>query len=439
MTRKAETILRSRRVALPGGERPAAVGFRDGIITSIQAYETTGEDLGDLVILPGLIDPHVHVNEPGRTDWEGFSSATRAAAAGGITLIADMPLNSSPVTTTAAALDTKRHATAGQLAIDVAFHGGLVQGNAGQIPALVKAGVPAVKAFLCHSGLDEFPNAKPEDLRLALKHLAALHVPLLAHAELVHEMPAMSNPRRYADYLASRPRSFESNAIALLIELCRESGAAVHIVHLADAHSLPMLKAARHEALPITVETCPHYLFFDPAEIAEGATQYKCAPPIREDREQLMQALFDGDIDMVASDHSPCLPAMKRSDGRFDLAWGGISSLQLGLPIVLTAGGDRVTPSHAARWMSDAPAKLLGVDHQRGSIEVGKRADFAVIDWKRTWTVDANKLQHRHAITPYDGRTLRGVVRRTYLAGERVYQDGRFAAAALGTMVKRHD
>lgn len=438
MNRKAETILRSRRVALPGGERPAAVGFREGVITSIHAYETTGEDLGDLVILPGLIDPHVHVNEPGRTEWEGFATATRAAAAGGFTLIADMPLNSSPVTTTLAALETKRHAAAGQLAIDVAFHGGLVQGNAAQIPALVKAGVTAIKAFLCHSGLDEFPNAKPSDLRPALRHLAALHVPLLAHAELVHDMPAMRNPRCYADYLASRPRSFESDAIALLIELCRETRAAVHIVHLADAHSLALLKSARHEGLPLTVETCPHYLFFDPSEIADGATQYKCAPPIREDRGQLMQALFDGDIDMIASDHSPCLPAMKRSDGRFDLAWGGISSLQLGFSIVLAAGGDRVTPTHLSRWMSQVPARLLGVDHQRGSIEVGKRADFAVVDWEKTGIVDARKLQHRHAITPYDGRSLRGVVRRTYLAGECVYEDGRFAAATSGTIVTRH-
>lgn len=438
MNRKAETILRSRRAVLHGGERPASIGFRDGIITSIQDYESAGEDLGDLVILPGLIDPHVHVNEPGRTEWEGFATATRAAAAGGITLIADMPLNSSPVTTTVAALDAKRRAAAGQLTIDVAFHGGLVQGNGAEIPALVEAGVTAIKAFLCHSGLDEFPNAERADLRLALNQLAALNVPLLAHAELVHEVPAMKNPRCYADYLASRPRSFESDAIALLIALCRESGAAVHIVHLADALSLTMLKAARREGLPVTVETCPHYLLFDPAEIPDGATRYKCAPPIREDRERLIQALLDGDIDMIASDHSPCLPEMKRSDGRFDLAWGGISSLQLGLSIVLAAGGARVTPSHVARWMSESPARLLGVDHQRGTIEVGKRADLTVVDWQQQWRVHAKSLQHRHAITPYDGRTLRGVVHRTYLAGECVYQDGQFAATISGTMVNRH-
>ena len=438
MSGKAEVILRSRRVVLPEGERPAAVGFCDGVITSISPYGTKGEDLGDRVILPGLIDPHVHVNEPGRTEWEGFTTATRAAAAGGITLIADMPLNSSPVTTTAATLRTKRAAAAGKLTIDVAFHGGLVQDNLADISALLDAGAVGVKAFLCHSGLDDFPNARPSDLRQAMWLLAARNVPLLAHAELAHDMPAMSNPRRYADYLATRPRSFERDAIVLLIDLCRQTGAMVHIVHLADAGSLPLLAQARLEGLPITVETCPHYLYFDPAQIPDGATQYKCAPPIREDREALMTALLHGEIDLVASDHSPCLPQMKQTDGRFDLAWGGISSLELGLSILIAAGGGRVQPSHVARWMSQAPARLLGVDATRGSIEVGKRADFAIVEWERTWTVDAAALHQRHTITPYAGKTLRGMVERTILAGESVFHHGTFAANPRGKMVTRH-
>ncbi|MBI1371116.1 MAG: allantoinase AllB [Planctomycetes bacterium] len=426
----------STRVVLPGGERPATIHIRDGLIDSVApGVDSAAESLGDRVILPGLIDPHVHINEPGRTEWEGFVTATRAAAAAGITLVADMPLNSSPVTTTPGNLAAKISASNGKLAIDVAFHAGLVPGNVGELPALLDAGVVGVKAFLCHSGLDEFPNATRSDLEAAMPLLAARHVPLLTHAEIVHELPPMDDPHRYADYLATRPRSFEHDAIAMMIDLCRATGARVHIVHLADTDSLSMFADARREGLPITVETCPHYLYFDPAAIPDGATQYKCAPPIRGDGFRLLAALHDGRIDLVASDHSPCPPAMKETGGRFDKAWGGIASLQLGPSIVRSLGG--VTPMDLARWMSAAPAKLLGVSGSRGSIDPGKRADLCIMDWDAKWTVDPAKLHHRHPITPYAGCALTGVIERTYLGGLCVYRHGRFAEELHGKVVWR--
>jgi allantoinase len=440
MSQSVPNTIRSRRVVLPEGERPASIVMRNGIIERIDPYGSpageAAEDLGDLVVLPGLIDPHVHVNEPGRTAWEGFATATRAAAAGGITLLADMPLNSSPVTTSLAALDAKR-AAAGKLTIDVAFHGGLVPGNTSALPELIAGGVMGIKAFLCDSGLDDFPATGSADLSAAMSLLGPGAVPLLAHAELIGDPPPMKNPRSFADFVASRPRRFEQDAVRLLIDLCRQTGCPIHIVHLADAHCLPLLRDARRAGLPITVETCPHYLFFNPAAIPDGATQYKCTPPLRGDGPALLQALLEGDIDLVASDHSPCLPAMKQTDGRFDLAWGGISSLQLGASIVRSIDA-RITPARLARWMSEAPARLLGVAQERGRIAPGRRADFAVMDWDDRWIVRAAKLHHRHAITPYEGCTLTGLIRRTYLAGRCIFDVAAgFPTVSSGSMVCR--
>ena len=397
---------------------------------AIESFDAT-EDLpiesciefDDLVLLPGLVDPHVHLNEPGRTHWEGFESGTAAAAAGGVTTLVDMPLNSTPVTTTLDALRAKRVAASkaptGELYVDVGFYAGLVPGNEDEIESLLDAGVLGVKAFLRHSGIDDFPAATERELQIAMPLLAKRNVPLLVHAELVSDAPAMTDPQSYADYVASRPPSFERNAIKLMIKLCRETGCRTHIVHLADAACLAMLGDARRDGLPITVETCPHYLTFAAEEIADGATQYKCAPPIRDvnNREGLWRGLADGVIDFIASDHSPCPPEMKEQEsGRFDLAWGGISSLQLTLPIVWSEASKRGhTLDDVVRWLSYKPAELIG---RTAGIQVGAEANFLAFDPTAEFVVRGADLAHRHPLTPYEGRTLRGVVTQTYLRGE---------------------
>jgi allantoinase len=383
------------------------------------------EDVGDWVVSPGLVDAHVHINEPGRSQWEGFETATKAAAAGGVTTIIDMPLNSSPVTTTAAALAEKKRAAENQCCVEVQFYGGLVPGNVEQLHGLFQAGVKGIKAFLCDSGLDEFPAASEADLRAAMPLLRDWNLPLLVHAELVdHDVPEIRDVRCYQQYLASRPDRFEQAAIALLIDLCREYRCRVHIVHLATAVALPMLEAARSEGLPITVETCPHYLYFASERIRDGQTQFKCAPPIRseQNRRDLCDALTAGQIDTIGSDHSPCPPELKHLDvGDFSRAWGGIASLQLTLPIIWTlAQQSGWSIDQLAKWLSMAPAKNFGLQH-KGQISVGYDADFCVWDPESEWTVVGQQLHHRHSVTPYDGEQLRGLVKQTYVRGKLVY------------------
>ena len=376
--------------------------------------------------MPGLIDIHVHINEPGRAEWEGFETATRAAVAGGVTTLVDMPLNSSPVTTTAEALALKRAAAETKCVNQVAFYGGLVPGNANRIQELIDAGVVGIKAFLCHSGLDEFPNATESDLREAMPILAKADLPLLVHAELVDAPRSLNDPRSYGDYLASRPDAWELCAIEMMIELCRETECAVHIVHLATAEALPLLRAARdEEGLPITVETCPHYLFFAAEDIDDGRTDFKCAPPIRsaDNQEQLWQALEQGDIDLIASDHSPCPPEMKElASGNFAKAWGGISSVQLTLPAMWTKAKQRdVDLPTLSRWLCSTPAERIGYHEQRGTIAEGMQADLVIWDSEATFEVRPDQLQHRHPVTPYEGQMLSGVVEQTYVRGERVF------------------
>lgn len=421
--------LASRRVVLPDGVRPAVVLVDDGRIADIVPRQSVTadsptEDVGDLVIAPGLVDAHVHINEPGRTEWEGFETATRAAAAGGVTTLVDMPLNSSPVTTTVAALEAKRAAAAGKCAVDVGFYGGLIPGNASQIEPLLDAGALGIKAFLCDSGLAEFPAAREEDLRAAAPILARRNRPLLVHAELaVAAAPRPDDVRRYSDYLASRPPQWEADAIELLIRICRDTGCPIHIVHLANADALPILREARAGGLPISVETCPHYLHFAAEEIEDGRTQLKCAPPIREarHRELLWEALKRGGIDTIGSDHSPCPPAMKHlGSGDFFAAWGGIASLQLTLPIIWTNAVARgVSMQQVFRWLSAQPAALLKLN-AKGRIAPGCDADLVIWDPAASWTVRGEELQHRHKLTPYDGLPLQGRVLRTYSRGELV-------------------
>lgn len=440
-------VLKSRRVVTPEGVRSAAVRVDGERIAEILPHDAAlpanipVEDAGDLVVMPGLVDTHVHINEPGRTDWEGFETATQAAAAGGITTLVDMPLNSSPVTVTVSALEQKIIASEGKRWVDVGFHAGVVPGHTKDLGALIDAGVLGAKAFLVHSGIDDFPAASEEVLREAMPVLAGRGVPLLAHAELESvKPPPRGDARSYRAWLASRPPAWELDAIELLIRLCREYGTRLHIVHLSAAGAVPMLIRAKAEGLPITVETCPHYLFFNAEEIPDGATLFKCAPPIRErlNNEQLWGALLQGTIDFVATDHSPCPPAMKLMEsGDFFSAWGGISSLQWSLPILWTAGREAgVTFGQLTQWLSARPAALAGLSGRKGKIAPGADADFVVWDPDSTFLVEPSATLHRHKPSPYTGRTLYGVVKKTYLRGRLVGENKTIRAEATGRVLR---
>ena len=418
---RTQFAIRSRRVVTPDGTLPATVIIEDELIKDIKDYEISfeAEELGNQVLMPGLLDPHVHLNEPGRTEWEGMATGTAAAAAGGITTLVDMPLNSSPVTTTPAAVEAKRSAGEGELSVDVALWGGLIPGNVDQIEGLLDAGVRGLKAFLCHSGLDEFPAVGENELRTAMLILAKHEATLLVHAEIENDAPSPSEPHSYHQYAASRPPEFERHAIEMVIRLCRETGCKTHIVHLADAGSLPMLAAAKAEGLPLSVETCPHYLTFASEAIVDGATEFKCAPPIRDttNREGLWQGLAEGVIDFIATDHSPCPPEMKyQKDGDFVSAWGGISSLQLLLPAVWTEATKRGhTLNDLANWLAHRPAMLPRLP---AGIVPGMPANLVVFEPEDSFVVRGAELKHRHSLTPYEGYTLKGVVRQVWLRGK---------------------
>lgn len=418
----------SDRVITPDGERAAAVIVDGERITAIVERDQVPakvpcEDLGELVLMPGLVDCHVHVNQPGRTHWEGFETATRAAASGGVTTIVDMPLNCLPVTTTVAGLEAKLADCAPHLWIDVGFWGGVVPGNASELPGLAARGVLGCKAFLCDSGIPEFPASDEATLREAMLALARTGIPLIAHAELEGPAPAQEpDHHHYGCWLHSRPAAWEEAAIALLIRLCRETGCRVHIVHLSAASAVPLLRAARAEGLPITVETCPHYLCLTAEEIPDDATIFKCAPPIREadNREGLWAALREGVIDLVVTDHSPCSPELK-GDGDFIEAWGGIASLSLGLSSVWTHARARgVGLAELVEWMAAAPARLTGLTH-KGALRPGCDADLVAFDPDAEFVVEASHLHFRHKVSPWIGRSLRGEVRRTWLRGRSIY------------------
>lgn len=391
------------------------------------------EDVGDCVVMPGIIDPHVHINEPGRTDWEGFETATRAAAAGGITTLVDMPLNSTPVTTTRKNLKLKIEAAKNKLQVDCGFWGGVVPGNGKELDELLDNGALGLKAFLTHSGIDDFPNAEETDLRNALKILKRHDKPLLVHCELDgpgKDLKALEkNPSSYAAWLASRPKVMENNAIKMMIDLCRETGAHVHIVHLSSSESIEQIHQAKQEGLPITVETAPHYLFFTSENIPDGNTLYKCAPPIREkaNNEKLWEALREGIIDFVATDHSPAPPEMKIMDsGNLLQAWGGISGLQLSLPVTWTGALERnFSVTDVAKWLSENPARFLKMDDRKGKILKGYHADLCVWMPANKFTVNEDMILHRHKITPYLNTELYGIVKQTYLNGTKIFADGK--------------
>jgi allantoinase len=440
-----DLVIRSERVVLPDSIRPAAILVEGGRIAAI-AHEhempngARRIDAGDLAVLPGLVDTHVHMNDPGRDDWEGVEHATRAAAAGGVTTVIDMPLNSVPATTDVAGLEAKRRAIRGRSHVDVGFWGGVVPGNARELEPLVNAGVLGFKCFLAPSGVDEFEHVDEADLRRAIPILAALGVPLLVHAELPELLrEPCGDPREYATWLASRPCGAERQAIEMLIALAHEHQVRVHVVHLACADAMSTLRDARVRGVTISAETGPHYLTFAAEEIANGATAFKCAPPIRErqHRERLWQGLVDGDIDLIASDHSPAPPAAKHlDDGDFVKAWGGIASLQIGLSAIWTALSSRgIAMNKLAEWMATAPARLARIDATKGSIAPGKDADLVVWDPDAVWTVDPSRLHHRHPVTPYAGMALRGRVRTTILRGEVVFDQDRVLPRAAGRMI----
>ncbi len=431
--------VRSERVVLPDGERPASIYVREGRIAGIGPYTglpsgVTVLDAGSLVVSPGLVDTHVHVNDPGRSEWEGFETATRAAAAGGVTTIVDMPLNSIPATTSVEGLDAKLRAASGRCRVDVGFWGGVVPGNAAALEPLARRGVLGFKAFLSPSGVEEFDHVAEADLRVAMPVLAALGLPLLVHAELPSALlpiEAGADRRGYRTWLDSRPPASELAAIELLIDLARDYGTAVHVVHLSSAAALPAIRAARAAGVRITVETCPHYLTFCAEQVPAGRTEFKCAPPIRSagEREGLWRGLLSGEIQLVATDHSPAPPALKHvEDGDFVAAWGGIASLQLGLAAVWTGAAARgATTQQLAEWLSSAPAVLAGLDASKGAIAAGRDADLVIWDPDAEAVVDAATLHHRHPLTPYAGMRLRGRVHQTLLRGDVVYDQGTFA------------
>lgn len=431
-----DIAIHSTQTILPNGIVDATVFIKDGQIMAIEnglsaQFPAAIIDVQNRVLMAGVIDPHVHINEPGRTDWEGFDTATKAAIIGGITTLVDMPLNASPVTTTVNNFKEKLNATAGKKHTNIGFWGGLVPGNTNDMEGLIEAGVLGFKAFLTHSGIDEFPNVTEEDLRKAMPIIAKHGLPLLVHCEASSASKGGTNtayPTSYQNYLNSRPKEWEDNAIALMIKLCEAFNCSTHIVHLSSANSIAQIVAAKQKGLPLTVETGQHYLYFNAEEIPDGKTQFKCAPPIREkaNNELLWQALKDGIIDFVATDHSPAPPNLKQMEtGDFMKAWGGISSLQFALPVLWTAAikhHGKVTD--IAKWLCENPAKLIGKQNSKGLIAVGFDADLIVWDPDKKFKVTTDIILHKHTITPYLNHTLNGVVEHVFLNGKQVVKDG---------------
>jgi allantoinase len=448
----SDKALHSSRVITPEGVQEATLVLTDGKIRDVmpgrvEPHGMAFASVGNQVIMPGVIDAHVHINEPGRTEWEGFETATRAAAAGGSTTLIEMPLNASPVTVTAEAFRLKLEAAKGKLHVNCGFYGGLVPGNISELDALLRSGVFGIKAFLTHSGIDEFPNVTEADLRKALPVLKKHDTVLLVHCELEsHDLSPrldpQDNPRSYAHYLASRPAQWEVDAIALMIRLSEEFGVHVHIVHVSAAEALPLIRSAKKRGLRITAETCPHYLLFCAEMIPDGATAYKCAPPIRSraNNEKLWEALRDSTLDFVATDHSPAPPGMKETEsGNFMKAWGGIAGLQFLLPAFWTGAiGRGFSLEDAARLLCAHPAEFLGLK-MKGRIAPGRDADLVIWDPEAEFVAMAQDIQHRHKLTPYSGRTLRGKVEQCYVAGELVFRDGIFAESRFNALMHAHE
>ncbi|XP_029904874.1 allantoinase, mitochondrial [Myripristis murdjan] len=439
------SAVRSKRVLVGNEVRPAVVIIKDGKIQSIFSdHNFSGDnahkvlDVGDSVVMPGIVDCHVHVNEPGRTTWEGFWTATRAAAAGGVTTIVDMPLNSIPPTVTLDHFHEKMREAAGKCFVDTAFWGGVIPGNELELRPMIQAGVAGFKCFLIHSGVEEFPHVTDYDLHTAMKQLQGTGSVLLFHAEKdIHQTTEeRADPIQYSTFLQSRPDAMETEAIRTVTDLCLQYQVRCHIVHLSSAEPLKLIQEARQAGAPLTVETTHHYLSLSAENIPAGATQFKCCPPIRghANREQLWSALKNGQIDMVVSDHSPCTPDLKKLDsGDFTQAWGGISSLQFGLPLFWSSASKRgFKLPDVVRLLSQKTAQLCSLDNQKGSLAPGYDADLVIWDPERDFEVKEDSIHHKNKLTPYLGLTLQGVVCATILRGRLVYREGSFFPEPLG-------
>ena len=438
--------LKSKNVIVDGEMRPAAIEVKGDLIYDILDYEHVFDceikDFGEQVIMPGLVDSHVHINEPGRTEWEGFNTATQAAAAGGITALVDMPLNCIPVTTTKAAFQEKLDSVDDKLWVDCGFWGGVVPQNIDDLDELLNAGVLGVKSFLIDSGIEEFPPVEAKDMRAAMPILAKHDVPYLIHAELdCGGYNDVHITKKYNSFLASRPKSWENDAISLMVDMARESkekgdNCKVHIVHLSSDEALETIAQAKQEGLRFTAETCPHYLTIASENIPDGKTLFKCCPPIRENknREHLWQAIADGRLDFIVSDHSPCTPELKHIDtGDIEKAWGGISALQFGISLIWTEAKQRgFSLVDIVRLMSTETAKFAGLDSVKGEIKIGKHADFLVFDPNAEFTITNEMIKHRHNITPYAGRKVTGQVQHTFVRGHHVYQQDEFLNTPIG-------
>lgn len=437
----------SKRCWLEGRLQEATIFFEDGLITEIKkgAIEQVEEiyNANNLVVMPGVIDAHVHVNEPGRTDWEGFDTATKAAAAGGITTMVDMPLNASPVTTSLDAFKKKLAATGNKLHVNCGFYGGLIPGNYNELAGLIAGGVSGIKAFLTHSGIDEFPNVTEDDLNEAMPLLAKNNLPILVHCELSdedHSEDLANHPTSYKSYLASRPKSWENDAVKMMIALCRKHHCAVHIVHVSSAETLHIIEEAKAEGLPVTAETCPHYIFFSAEEIPDEQTIYKCAPPIRQkaNNELLKLALKNGTLDFIATDHSPAPSELKEiGTGDFQKAWGGIAGLQFLLPAGWTAMKEVISLEELIPLMTEAPARFLKIDDRKGFLNLGYDADITIWSPEENFIVKDSAIFHRHKITPYFNRQLWGIVHQTYVNGELVFSDGQIKQKNKGRWLLR--
>jgi allantoinase len=439
--------IHSNRCWLEGKLQEATIFFEEGVITEISKGPiSTGsgiDDVGDKVLIPGVIDAHVHINEPGRTEWEGFDSGTMAAAAGGITTIVDMPLNASPVTITKEAFNQKLESTNGKLHVNVGFYAGLIPGSVHQLEELMNAGVLGVKVFLTHSGINEFPNVEEKDLDEAMPLVAKYNLPLLAHCEIVNngETGALaSSPPRYKKYVESRPKSWENEAVKLMIHLCRKHHCRTHIVHVSSAEALLSIKEAKREGLPVTAETCPHYLYFNEEEIPDGNTLYKCAPPIRDkaNNHLLKQAFLEETLDFIASDHSPAPPSVKEIEsGNLLKAWGGIAGIQFLLPAGWTSLKDVLSLEEFIPLATENPAKFLKVDDRKGKLQVGHDADFTIWSPEEEFEVKEEEILHKHKLSPYTGKQLYGVTYQTYVNGELVFNDKKITTKNAGRWLLR--
>jgi allantoinase len=444
-------VVRSKNVCLPDGVAPASVHIENGKIKRIGPWDDTGnpvsdvQDVGEWFVMPGLVDTHVHINDPGRTEWEGFATATAAAAAGGVTTLMDMPLNSIPATNNPKALERKRRAAENNCHVDVGFLGGVVPGNQGQLQALWDAGVFAFKCFLVPSGVAEFGHVTAADLDKAMPLLAKWDAVLMAHCELPELLVTRDSllvTRHYREYEASRPPQAETQAVEMLMKLTRKHASRSHVVHVSAVETVELLRKDREKMeIALTAETCPHYLAISADEVPDGATQFKCAPPIRgkENQDGLWKGLMDDTLEMIVSDHSPCPPSAKRQDtGDFFAAWGGIASLELGLPVIVTELRHRsIAPDRLAKWMAAFPAWLTKIDYRKGKIAVEKDADFAIFDPYTKFTVDQATLHQRHKLTPYHGRELVGRVQATYLRGKLIFADGKIVGGPSGKLLSR--